>query len=489
MGEHAVKNIVRPVRVLRIRIGGEPAIGSEAALPSPPPAKQTPAVGRPWFARRWSLALAGVLLLAIVALAAFLPNVRNQVASRFLAPSGAFSAPHLSIAVLPFKNLSGDAAHDYFAEGITDDLTIELSGLPGAFVIAQKTAATFKGTSLGAREVGRELGVRYLVEGSVQRGADRVRISVQLVDGERNRNLWAERFEFERSALDAIQTQIIGRISRELGRDLIDQESRRALRDHPDNVDSVDLTMHGFSTFNRENSRETMFEARELFKRALALDGRNVDAMAGLAHAHQRIATQFWSETPDAEMELARQTIGTALALNRRHAYANYVQGILLSGFGKVEEADAAFEAVLASNPNFAPAYAFRGNNKIFMGRAEETKPLVENAIARSPRDPGLDIWYYFIGYAELLRGHDAEAVEWLRKSAALNPNYPTAQLWLAVALSLLNRNDEAAAAYASLYRLSPQFNPTAFVERIRRRSASPVYQSQLARVAVHLQR
>ncbi len=190
--------------------------------------------------------------------------------------------------VLPLANLSGDAAEDYFADGITEDITTDLSRIPESFVIARNTAFTYKGKAVNARDVGRELGVRYVLEGSVRRAGNRVRANVQLIDAETGAHLFAERFDCDRADLMEVQDEITGRIAGAVGSQLIDAESRRSLKERPADPDAIDLTMRGWAVLHRPPSRESLAEARGLFEQALALDGAAVDAIIGLAYVYAR---------------------------------------------------------------------------------------------------------------------------------------------------------------------------------------------------------
>jgi TolB-like protein len=191
------------------------------------------------------------------------------------------SAPHLSIVVLPFANLGGDPEQEYFVDGVTESLTTDLSRIRGAFVIARNTAFTFKGKALDVKKLGRELNVRYVLEGSVQRGGNRLRVNVQLVDAETGNHLWAERFDKPVADLFDMQDEIVSRLANSLDAELVAAEARRAERSpHPD---AMDLVFQGSSWYNKGPTPDCMAQAHRFYEKAIALDPENIEAMVGSA--------------------------------------------------------------------------------------------------------------------------------------------------------------------------------------------------------------
>ena len=276
LGRQNLKNIAEPVRAYLLRQG------APATQKPPQPATRTRGV---W--ARWP-ALAAALALVLLAAGAY--AWRAGYAPRFLAASvddKLANAPRLSIVVLPFENLGGDPEQQYFADGITDDLTTDLSHVPDSFVIARDTAFTFKGRQVDAKAIGRELGVRYMLEGSVRRAGEKVEINAQLISTETGAHVWADRFEGERSNLGKLQFEVVARLANSLGWELMKAEVLRDERERPNNPDARDLTMRGFATiwnFNGAN-KATWNDAIAMFERALALDPHNARAMTGLATA------------------------------------------------------------------------------------------------------------------------------------------------------------------------------------------------------------
>jgi adenylate cyclase len=185
--------------------------------------------------------------------------------------------------VLPFTDVSNDPAQDYFADGVTENLTTELSRLHNSFVIARNTAFTFKGKNVDAKAIGKELGVRYVLEGSVQRDANRVRVNAQLIDAESGAHLWADRFDEDVVDLFKLQDEVVARLARTLQVELVSAEAQRSLHDHSQNPDAIDLTMRGSALLNQPLTKANRFGARDLFEQALTLDPTNADALAGAA--------------------------------------------------------------------------------------------------------------------------------------------------------------------------------------------------------------
>jgi TolB-like protein len=392
------------------------------------------------------------------------------------------SAPRQSIVVLPFTNLGGDKEQDYFVDGITEGLTTDLSRVPGAFVIARNTAFTYRDKARDARQIGRELGVRYVMEGSVQSGASRIRVNAQLIDAATGAHLWAERFDKPRADLFDMQDEIIARLAHSLALEIVAAEGRRAERERPNTMDSVDLTMRGWATWNQPPKQSRTREARRLFQAALRLDERNVDALVGLAGTHMTDVMGFTSENAPEQIDLAEAAIDKALSLAPDHPYAHHCRGEVLYTRGAPEPALHEFELALSYDRNLVWAYALGGLMKVFLGRAGETEADVATAMRHSPREPGVATWHIFIGFADLCLGRLDAAVEQLRKSVGMNPNFGIAYIFLAAAFALAGRSAEAAAAGAAGRRLLPDFTIDKFQSGTV--GGNPVYLAQRERVS-----
>src|SRR5580698_6859731 len=286
LGLTQLKNIAEPIRVYSLQVGVQ--AHAQVATPSGP--AQLSAARAP--RRRSVLAFSALAIALLLAAGAAGWHFVGANRSAPIASTPSAEAAHLSIVVLPFSNLSGDPTQDYFADGITENLTTDLSRLSGSFVIARNTAFTFKGKNVDAKEIGKELGVRYVLEGSVQRDQTRVRVNAQLIDAETGAHLWAERFEENIADLFKLQDEIVASLASQLGVELITHEARRAERAPA--PDSMDLYFQGMSWFNKGRNPADTARARDFFEHALALDPDNLDAAIGIADADVRAATSYF---------------------------------------------------------------------------------------------------------------------------------------------------------------------------------------------------
>ena len=372
------------------------------------------------------------------------------------ARSGPPSPPRLSIVVLPFANLSGDPEQDYFVDGVTESLTTDLSRIGGSFVIARNSAFSYKGRPIDVRQVGRELNVRYVLEGSVQRGGNRLRVNVQLVDAETGSHLWAERFEKPVADLFDMQDEIVSRLANTLGTQLVVAEARRAERSqHPD---ALDLVFQGFACVNKEPTSQHMTQARGFFERALAIDPQSVGALAGTAMVELAMGGSQFTDERMARLAAAEAAAIKALSLAPSFALAHSVLGTIYILTNRAAQGIAECERALALDRNLAEAHGSIGLAKYFMGRAAETEGHVLEALRLSVRDVGAFRWMFFVGAAKLQLGANAEAASWLRRSIEANPNYPLAHFWFAAALGLLGALDEARNAAKAGIALDPSF-------------------------------
>jgi adenylate cyclase len=293
---------------------------------------------------------------------------------------------HLSIVVPPFANLSGDPAEDYFSDGITENLTTELSRIRGSFVIARSTAFTYKGKSVGAKEIGKELAVRYVLEGSVQRHQGRVRVNAQLIDAESAAHLWADRFEEDMADLFKLQDQVVARLANAVGYELVRAEAARGARSK--NPDAMDLTMRGRATMARlPPTREGNEAARALFEQALKIYPEDPDALAGSAATYASDLRFGWRSS---EIDFEAKILGQAdravsLAPNATSAFLSKASYFNLSH--RWNEALSVTNAGLAVNPNLAALYALRGVAENSLGRFEQAKSDLELAMRLSPRE------------------------------------------------------------------------------------------------------
>ncbi len=373
-------------------------------------------------------------------------------------PSG---PPRLSLVVLPFANIGGDPEQEYFVDGVTESLTTDLSRIAGSFVIARNTAFTFKGKPVDVKTIGRELNVRYVLEGSVQRGGNRMRINVQLIDAASANHLWAERFEKPIADLFDLQDEIVARLANTLNAQLIAVEARRA--DRAPTPDSMDLYFQGMAWINRGVTSESMANARRFFERALALDPANVDALVGMAVVDVNVAIGLSTEDKTARFAAAEAAATEALSVAPEHAHAHLCMGMVLGFTNRAIRSIAEYERALALDRNLAGAHALIGQSKLFIGRGEETEAHVQEALRLSPRDAWVYTYLMIVGLAKSALGRDEEAISWLRRSIESNLNYPLCHFALAAALANLGRIDEARSEVGRGLALDPQFTVASF--------------------------
>jgi TolB-like protein/class 3 adenylate cyclase len=366
------------------------------------------------------------------------------------------SAPRLSIVVLPFANIGGDPEQEHFVDGVTESLTTDLSRIRSAVVIARNTAFTYKGKSFDVKTIGRELNVRYVLEGSVQRGGNRMRVNVQLVDAETSSHLWAERFDKPLADLFDMQDEIVGRLANTLSDQLAAVEARRA--EQAPNPDSMDLFFQGLSWIHRGRTQHHIAQARGFFDRALAADPENVHALVSSAGAEIADGGNSFVPDPATAFAAAELKLTRALSLSpyhpRGHAFLGYVK-ILTK---RAVEGIAECEHALTLDRNLVDAHAFIGLGKIFTGRAEEAEGHIAEALRLSPRDMSAYAWLTEVGIAKNHLGECEQAVLWCRRAIEANRNYPEAHFHLATALARIGRLDEARSAVKAGLALNPSF-------------------------------
>ena len=366
------------------------------------------------------------------------------------------SATHLSIVVLPFANMSGDPEQDYFVDGVTESLTTDLSRIRGSFVIGRHTAFTYKGKQVDLKQIGRELNVRYVLEGSVQRSGKRLRVNVQLIGAETGNHLWAERFDKPIVDLFDLQDEIVSRLANTLEAQLIAAEARRAENTlHPG---GLDLYFLGMASLNKGQTLENLTKARGLFERALALDTGNAEALVGAALADASIGGLFLTDDREERFAAAETAAAKAVSVAPDFAFAHFALGAVRALTNRAADGIAEFEQALALDQNLADAHAAIGWAKFLLGHGAETEVHVNEALRLSPRDISSFRWMAFVGLAKAQVGADAEAVAWLRRSIDANRNVPLTHFNLAAALALLGRFEEARTAAQTGLALNSSF-------------------------------
>lgn len=404
-----------------------------------------------------------------------------------VAPRSVFAlADKPSLVVLPFINLSSDPEQDYFVDGVTESLTTDLSRMVGMLVIGRNTAFTYKGKHVELRQVGRELGVRYVLEGSVQRGGSRMRINVQLSDAQSGSHLWAERFDKPIADLFDMQDEIGARLANQLGTELVTAEARRAARaPHPD---SMDLYFQGMGSLHRGSDPANLSRARTFFEQALCLDGGNIGATVGAAFVDTMRGTSMLTGDRTARLMAAEASLAKVLADVPDHAMAHCLVGVVQIFTKRAAQGIAECERALALDRNLASAYTWIGLGKCYLGQAEETEAYVMEAFRLSPRDNRGFSWMNTAGVAQSYLAADAAAVSWFKRSIETNRNVaPFVHFYLAAALAHLDRIEEARASLQAGLALDPNFTLSHF------HASAPTDNStclaQRARIAEGMQR
>jgi TolB-like protein/class 3 adenylate cyclase/Flp pilus assembly protein TadD len=363
----------------------------------------------------------------------------------------ATSVSRLSIVVLPFANLNNDPEQQYFADAITEDVTADLSRLAGMLVISRNTAFTYRNKPIDTKQIGRELCVRYVLEGSIRRSGNQVRVNVQLIDAETDTHLWAERFAGDATDLFTLQDEITSRIAVGLDLELAAVEAARPT----DKPDALDYIFRGRAAFLKPKSRENYAERVSLYERALALDPRSVEAQSRLASSLAGRVLDNMTNSIGDDIARAEMLAEQALASSPRSPVTHFAKGQALRAQQRYDEAIPEYETVLALDRNWVPAFHHLGWCKLLTGLIEETIPLVERAIRLSPRDPELGIFFHSIGRVHLLQSRVQEAVFWLEKARAEQPAHPSIRAWLAAAFALNDDIERAAAELSEARRLS----------------------------------
>jgi tetratricopeptide (TPR) repeat protein len=347
-----------------------------------------------------------------------------------------------------------------------------LSRISGAFVIARNTAFAYRGRAVDLRQIGRDLNVCYALEGSVQRGGNRLRVNVELIDCDSGAQLWAERFDQALADLFDMQDEIVSRLAGQLGAQLVEAEARRAERS-PD-PDSMDLYFRASALINRGSTPNYLNPAERLLDRALSLDPNNVDALTAKGWVDMDFGAGFMTDDRGARLASAEAAAIRALSIAPNHALAHLLLGSFYSAVNRCEEAIAEFEHALMLDRNLVYAHALIGMAKTALGRAEDAESHYRDALRLSPRDVAAHHWMSSAGTSKLHLGNYEEAVGWFRRALDANRNFAFTHLSLAAALAHLGRIDEASAAAAAGLSLEPSFTIGRF--RAGPRSDNPAY-------------
>ena len=474
LGEQFVKNIARPVRAYML--SPETVVGLPAASVSRSKARR----------RRLKpmLISVGAAALVIAGITWWLwPASHPPPGSAPVAATAMQPAPRLSIVVLPFANLSNDPDQQYFADGITEDLTTDLSRLPNMLVIARNTAFTYKNKAVDAKQIGRELGVRYLLEGSVQRSGNQVRVTTQLIDAETGTHLYAERFDRALGDLFALQNDVTSRIAVALNLELVVREAARP----SETPDALEYILRGRAAHAKgPPTRESYADQIGFYERALAADPGSIDAQSRLADGLSGRALDGFSDSPVEDIKRAEAVLATALATAPLDPFLHFLKGQILRAvaqgpFGLTAEARIArfadaipeYEIYLAASPNAVNVLAHLAWCKFMTGNGDEAIPLLEKSIRISPRDPRLYLWYARLGEVHLFEGRLDEAILWLDKARRANPPFPPPHALLAAAYGLKGDLARAKAELAETLAALKQRNDDRYgtIAKVRRNS------------------
>jgi adenylate cyclase len=429
LGATQLKNIAEPVRVYLLEVGkATPAKPTKSAA-----AKQ-----------RSIIALLGggvVALIVIVGGSWYFLGANRSGTVTSTAPARP-EAAHQSVVVLPFTNLSGDPSQDYFADGITENLTSELSRIRNTFVIARNTAFTFKGKIIDAKEIGTQLGVRYVLEGSVKRYQDRVRVNVQLIDADSGAHLWADQFDAARADLLQLQDDIVVRLAYTLSWELMKADAQKSARSI--NPDAEDLALRCSAAVSKAGFLGEEADAGyRLCQQALDIDPNNIDALTMLPVKFFLPVMLNRSADPQADLKRADELASRALAVDPNYWSAHNIKGQVLRTEGRWDDAIVEFERAIALDPNSVDAVANLGDVYLSLGQYEKAIEFKDKAIRLSPYDPAAFFWYTTKSAAHLALQQDDQAI-WTRRAIASNPNYGPPHGVLAAALALTGHEAEA---------------------------------------------
>jgi adenylate cyclase len=436
LGEQTVKNIARPVRVYRLRLEPRPSLG--------------PPLGKWTGDRRLVTRVVGAVAILLLLVAGGWAGWRWHRAHQ----SPGLALPDKpSVAVLPFANLSQDPTQEYFSDGVTEDLITGLSKVSGLFVIARNSVFTYKGKAVKVGDVGRDLGVRFVLEGSIQRAGDRVRITAQLVDATTGYHIWAERYDREVRDIFALQDEVTQKIVRTMAVKLTEGERGRMGRAPTGDPEAYDLVLRGHEAHKR-TTREANVQSRRLFVKALDLDPEYARAYVGLGWSHLQSWQFLWSTDPES-LERARELAERAIALDDTLAGAHLLLGQIYLWRKEHDRAIAQAERAVALAPNAADGYETLAEVLGWAGRAEESLRFIRQAMRLNPHYPFFYLWTLGHGYYLMRRTQDA--VDALTRVVQQNPNFLAAHAYLAVLFTEMGREKEAREAWDKARQLSPE--------------------------------
>jgi adenylate cyclase len=448
LGEHTVKNISKPIEVYRVSL-------------EPVKIKIQQKSGANLL-QKAAIALVGLLLIAAGSFVTWTHWQPRTSGPASVAHQEKFPYPlpdKPSIAVLPFQNLSGDEEQEYFSDGITNDIITDLSKFDQLFVIASNTVFTYKGKAVKVKQFSRELGVRYLLEGSVQKAGDKVRINAQLIEGTTGHHLWAERYDRDLKDLFALQDEIIQTIVRTLAVKISEAERSRVWR-KTGNLEAYDYLLRGWY-YHDLRTRSANSQARQMFKKAIELDPQYAAAYVALGSDYFQAANYGWTEFPDKALQKAYDLGQKALALEEANASTHRLLGVVYLRWTQYDLAASELRRAIELNPNDAISYGALGSVMLYSGSTEEAIRSTETEMRFNPHLAPGDVME--LGLAYYLKGRYEDAIRTLERGAAQKPDFPGYYIGLAAAYAQSARSDEAKQAATKVLRLSPFFETDSY--------------------------
>ena len=449
LGEHRVKNISKPIEVYHVAL--EPLKASIERKP------------RVNLLQKAAIAVVALLLLTAGALMVWkywqpsTPTPADVAYEEELA----FPLPEKpSIAVLPFQNLSGDEEQEYFSDGITNDIITDLSKFNQLFVIASNTVFSYKGKPVKVKKVSRELGVRYVLEGSVQKAGDKVRVNAQLIEGTTGHHLWAERYDRDLKDLFALQDEIIQTIVRTLAVKIGEAERRRVMSKSKGNFEAYDYLLRGWHHYDRR-TRPANSKARQMFNQAIELDPQYAAAYVALGSCYFQAANYGWTEFPDQTLQRAYNLAQKALALEEANGSAHRLLGNVYLRWAQYDLAATELRRAIELNPNDAISYGTLGSVMLYSGKTEEAIQSMETEMRFNPHLVPGD--FMELGLAYYLKGRYEEAIRILERGVGQKPDFVGHHIGLAAAYAQSGRSEEAKQAATMVLRLSPFFETESY--------------------------
>jgi adenylate cyclase len=376
-------------------------------------------------------------------------------------PNAAKAEPNrvaVSIAVLPFTNMSGDPEQEYFSDGISEDIITDLSKIAGLTVIARNSSFAFKGRSVDVREVGKELGVRSVLEGSIRRASNRVRITAQLIDATNGAHLWADRYDRDLTDIFEVQDDVTRRIVDALKVTLTPAEKAQLAEGETANMEAYECALRGREALmGNPKTRETFEKAKALFVRAIEVDPNYAKAYAGLGFAYMFDYQNRWSDDPDRSLPLAKQYAEKAIEKNPKEPIARVVAAVAATFDRDLDRAKTHIDVALALNPSFSLAYNVLGGIHSYSGHPLEAIPMIERAMRLDPASSSQ--FLHFLGTAYLLAGKYETAATLLKQRIALVPGTDFSRALLASALGHLGEVDEARRVWGELKEINPNYS------------------------------